>query len=201
MRLGIASVIAAAAVVAAHAQTNQEPAQVQSARVRYERAVRSATALYEEELKALQRQMTQQGNLDAALYIKAELDRLSGKAPAEAAEPPPDQKEYGSVFQGHRYEVITKAARRNKAITDCHRRGGNLACADSPEELTFLHDLMRGTVKSPYWLDAKVGNPDTQWIGPGGGQNSKPRPQDELPYVCEWSQSDKPASAPSGRTR
>ena len=202
MRSAISAVIVAAMVVAAQGQTNQEPAQMRGARVRYERAMETAKSTYEQELDSLKRQLTQDGNLDGALRVKAELDRIDGKtAPPNTS--PAEKKDDYVVFQGHRYEVITKSATRRRAESDCRKRGGALACAETSEELNFLHDLMRRTMVSPFWVDSKVGVAGGQWMRVNGAMDSNPPKKgvEELPYICEWSQdADDRANKPADRT-
>jgi multidrug efflux pump subunit AcrA (membrane-fusion protein) len=188
-------------VSSALAQSSKEPAQLTNARARYERAIDGAKKSYAADLSALQRQLTQQGNLEAALLVKAELDRLQGVPQGTKAQVQEQATDY-VVFQGHRYEVVATPAKRNRAESECRKRGGALACADSPEELVFLHDLMMRTVKSDFWIGSKVGNKDTQWMGVGKRLHPNPRSDDELPYICEWADRDsiKP-NQPSDRTR
>ncbi len=203
MRSAVSAVIVVAMVVAAQGQTSQEPSQMLGPRTRYERAIETARRAYVEELNSVQRQLTQQGNLDGALRVKAELDRLGGKEPPPNTDPVEKKNDY-VVFKGHRYQVITVATTRRKAESDCRKRGGTLACAETTEELSFLHDLMRRTMVSPFWVDSKVGIAGAQWMRVNGSLDSNPprKGVEELPYVCEWSQnSDDPANKPSDRTR
>lgn len=176
-----------ATVASAFAQTNQEPPRLQSARESYERAIETARKAYAAELGALQRQLTQQGNLDMAQQVQAELKRLLGPtaaATANAEGPNADPV----VFDNHRYEVILTPASRSRAESDCRKRGGTLACADSAEELTFLHETMQKTFNCYFWIDAKFGPKGAQFVDKKGRLIYKSPSEEKLPYICEWAQ-------------
>ena len=203
MRSAISAFMVAAMVVSAQGQERKEPGQMTTARLRYERAVETAKRAYVLELSSVQRQLTQQGDLDGALCVKAEVDRLEGKAEPPKTPPAEKEGEY-AVFKGHRYEVISDAATRKKAETECRNRGGALACADTTEELNFLHGLMRRKMVSPFWVDSKVGIEGAQWMRVNGALDiSLPkRAAENLPYICEWNQdADGGQNNPPGRAR
>ena len=192
-----------AMTVTAQGQASQEPAQMTAARLRYERAVETAKRTYVQELLSVQRQVTQQGDLNGALCVKAEVDRLEGKVETPKATPAEKEGEF-AVFKGHRYEVIVEATTRKKAESECRNRGGALACADTTEELDFLHGLMRRKLVSPFWVDSKVGLEGAQWMRVNGALDIKlPRKASEnLPFICEWNQApDGTQNPPAGHTR
>ena len=95
---------------------------------------------------------------------------------------------------------MTASAKRDRAVSDCRKRGGTLACAETAEELTFLHDLMRGKMVTPFWVDSKVGIKRAQYMRPNGALNIRlPKGIEELPYICEWNQETDKANKPSDR--
>lgn len=174
-------------VPSAFAQTNQEPPQLQSARESYERAIETAKSAFAAELRTLHRQLTQQGKVDMAKQVQAELERLSGPAAAatpDAGRPTADPV----VFGGHRYQVILTPASRSRAETDCRKRGGALACADSVEELAFLHETMQRTFSCYFWIEAKFGPKGAQFADKRGRLIYKSPSEEKLPYICEWEQ-------------
>ena len=191
MRSVIPTILMMALAMSAQAEGTKEPMQMAGARLRFEHAIETAKRTYAQELTPIQRQLTQQGDLEGALFVKAEIEKLEGKpsTPDSAKQAPAKEANY-EVFKGHRYEFIVAATTRKKAETDCRSRGGYLACADTADELIFLRDLMHRKMVSPFWVDSKVGVQEAQWMRINGALESRipKKGIEELPYICEWDQ-------------
>ncbi len=191
MRSIIPAILMMTLAMSLQAENTKEPLQMSGARLRYEHAIETAKRTYAQELTPIQRQLTQQGDLEGALFVKAEIEKLEGQpsAPNSGKQDPAKEASY-EVFKGHRYEFIVASMTRKKAEADCRTRGGYLACADTADELIFLRDLMRRKMVSPFWVDSKVGVQEAQWMRINGALESRipKKGIEELPYICEWDQ-------------
>jgi hypothetical protein len=170
------------------ASTN-EPPELTSARQRYERAVNIATEQYQVELQSLQRSVTQRGDLNGALLVKKELERIQTDAPpSPKQEPIRGAQSGGSVveFKGHRYQVYADRVTRKKAEHICQQLGGHLASIDSEDELVFIQNYLKSQEQFDHWISATIRDRDTMWIGTKGILRREPREDAEQPYICEW---------------
>ncbi len=108
---------------------------------------------------------TASGNLDGALAIRKEIERLS----PTPAQPTPDiQFPPGAVeFKGRHYKVLAAGNSWSEAKKQCDALKGRLALPSSEEENAFLKDLAKKAGFKMLWLGTSDERREGKWISEG----------------------------------
>jgi hypothetical protein len=137
----------------------------------YEAAIRRAlsplTATYVAELERMKVAATQSADLQTALALANEIQRVTTEESARqlsaaAAKAPKDNPD-AALFQGRWYKFFRERSSFEEARLICEKNGGHLAFITSSEIDTFVLHLIAG---EPAWFGASLqdGPDDWRWL-------------------------------------
>lgn len=127
------------------------------------------------------------GNLEEALAIRKEIERLSPATLQPASAPPAPGSKFPAdavEFKGRHYKVLGAGNSWSEAKKQCSELKGRLAMPASEEENTFLMELAKKAGFSMLWLGASDERREGKWISEGK----------EITYT-NWDAPDQPNNA------
>lgn len=115
-------------------------------------------------------QATASGNLDEAVAIRNEIEKLSPPAPAPAPPAPDPRFPEGTVeFGGRHHKVLGPGTSWSEAKKQCEALKGRLAMPTSAEENAFLIELSKKAGFKTLWLGATDERREGKWTSEGKG--------------------------------
>jgi len=153
----------------------------------FQKAIENKRAEVAAALEKHLRETTASGNLEAALAIGKEIERLSPapakSSPAQSA--PGSRFPTGAVdFKGRHYKVLGPGRTWSEAKKQCSELKGRLAMPASEEENTFLMEMAKRAGFSMLWIGASDERREGIWTSEGK----------EVTYT-NWGAPDQPNNA------
>jgi len=110
------------------------------------------------------------GNLEEALAIRKEIERLSPAPVKSAPAPPAPGSKFPAdavEFKGRHYKVLGAGSSWSEAKKQCSELKGRLAMPASDEENAFLVELAKNAGFKMLWLGASDERREGKWISEG----------------------------------